>query len=84
MLQPADVRCWTEKSYINIYATPMRNKLAMLITIIISIIIIVIMGGGGSCIWRTSCQTACFKQGKLLLALVFSSVGTLEHHELCA
>lgn len=46
MLQPADVRCWTEKSYINIYATPMRNKLAMLITIIISIIIIVIMGGG--------------------------------------
>lgn len=45
MLQPADVRCWTEKSYINIYATPMRNKLAMLITIIISIIIIVIMGG---------------------------------------
>lgn len=78
MLQPADVRCWTEKSYINIYATPMRNKLAMLITIIISIIIIVIMGGG------TSCQTACFKEGKLLLALVFSSVGTLEHHELCA
>lgn len=40
MLQPAD-----EKSYINIYATPMRNKLAMLITIIISIIIIVIIGG---------------------------------------
>lgn len=79
MLQPAD-----EKSYINIYATPMRNKLAMLITIIISIIIIVIIGGGGSCIWRTSCQTACFKEGKLLLALVFSSVGTLEHHELCA
>lgn len=48
MLQPADVRCWTEKSYINIYATPMRNKLAMLITIIISIIIIVIIGGGGA------------------------------------
>lgn len=47
MLQPADVRCWTEKSYINIYATPMRNKLVMLITITISIIIIVIMEGGG-------------------------------------
>lgn len=46
MLQPADVRCWSEKPYINIYAIPMRNKLAMLITIIISIIIIVIMGGG--------------------------------------
>lgn len=47
MLQPADVRCWTEKSYINIYATPMRNKLAMFITIISSIIIIVIIEGGG-------------------------------------
>lgn len=66
MLQPADVRCWTEKSYINIYATPMRNKLAMLITIIISIIIIVIMGGGGLLYLEDFLSDSLLQRGKII------------------